>query len=363
MSGLKERIARLIGQTGPISVADYMAVCLFDPQAGYYTTREPFGAAGDFTTAPEVSQMFGELIGVWAVSAWRALGAPAPFLLVEIGPGRGTLMADMARTISKLDPVMAGQMDIAMVEASPRLAAIQRAALAAFPVRARWFAALDELPEMTAVFVANELFDAVPVRQFVKTGSGWRERVVGLDADGGLAFMAGAAGLDPALLPPGADDAPEGAICELSPARSALMATIAAHIAGHGGAGLFIDYGYGQPALGDSLQAVRAHAYAHVLDEPGATDLTAHVDFHALAGAARAHGLGAGLASQGAFLLAMGLAERADALGAKADGAVRERLRGEAERLTAPEEMGALFKVLMVGPAGAVLPPSAAALT
>ena len=360
MTALKERLKRLIAAAGPISVADYMAACLFDPEAGYYTTREPFGAAGDFTTAPEISQMFGELVAIWAYSAWDEAGRPMPMTLAEIGPGRGTLMADMLRTLDRLDTGFITRARIAMIEASPRLAEIQSARLAGGRCRPTWFAQVSELPALPLVLVGNELFDALPVRQFVRTAEGWRERMVGLAEDGELAFVVGVAGIDPAALPDGADAAPEGAVFEIAPAREALMAGISARIARDGGAALFIDYGHLRPGLGDTLQAVRRHAYDDVLANPGEADLTSHVDFFALARSAQAHGLEARTTTQGQFLLGLGLLERAGALGAATDEVTRERLRGEVERLAGPEAMGDLFKVLCVARKGTALPPFAA---
>ena len=359
MTALKDRLRQLIAATGPITVSDYMSACLFDPEAGYYTTREPFGAEGDFTTAPEISQMFGELVAVWAYSAWVSAGRPMPMLLAEIGPGRGTLMADMLRTLDRLDPGFVTRARIAMIEASPRLAALQQEKLTGGRGKPTWFSDPAALPALPLVIVGNELFDAVPVRQFVKTGQGWRERMVGLDGDGALAFMAGAGGIDAALLPPDAGSAPQGAIFEIAPAREALMDEISTRIARDGGAALFIDYGHLRPGLGDTLQAVRAHAYDDALAHPGEADLTSHVDFAALTRIAAAHGLEAKTATQGEFLLGLGLLERAGALGATADEKTRERLRGEAERLAGPQAMGTLFKVLCVTRKGTVLPPFA----
>ena len=360
MTALKDRLRQLIATAGPITVSDYMAACLFDPQAGYYTTREPFGAAGDFTTAPEISQMFGELVAVWAYSAWAALGRPMPMTLAEIGPGRGTLMADMLRTLDRLDTGFVTRARVALVEASPRLAELQREKLASGRGRPTWYSEISQLAALPLVIVGNELFDAVPVRQFVRTAQGWRERMVGLGDDGALRFMAGIAGIDAGLLPPDAAAAPEGAIFEIAPAREALMAEISARIARDGGAALFIDYGHLSPGLGDTLQAMRNHAYDDALAHPGEADLTSHVDFFALARIAAAHGLEARTATQAQFLLGLGLLERAGALGTTAGEKTRERLRGEVERLAGPEAMGNLFKVLCITRKGMALPPFAA---
>jgi SAM-dependent MidA family methyltransferase len=357
MTRLKRRIVELISALGPVPVSEYMALCLFDPQDGYYTTREPFGVEGDFTTAPEISQMFGELVAVWLYEAWNALGRPMPVTFAEIGPGRGTLMKDMLRTLSRLDAAFTANAAFAMIETSPRLVEIQKRTLAGSPATPDWHETVETLPDAPLIIVGNELFDAVPIRQFVRTDTGWRERMVGLDDDENLAFFAGAASLDPPLLPADAGEAPLGAIVELAPARSAMMTAIAERIARRGGAGLFIDYGYLRPATGDTLQALRRHRHEDVLASPGEADLTAHVDFAALAGIARAHGLGASAIDQGEFLLAMGLLERAGQLGRNAGQALRETLAGEVERLAGPQAMGQLFKVLAIVSGGLTLAP------
>jgi len=351
MTPLKRRLIATIAATGPIDISQYMAQCLFDPQDGYYTTREPFGASGDFVTAPEISQMFGELIGVRMLSAWRAIGAPSDVVLAEIGPGRGTLMADMLRTLRKLDATLLANARIAMIEASPRLAQVQRQTLAGSGVEISWHGDVASLPHGTLLLVGNEIFDAVPVRQFVRAHGGWRERMVGLDAGGAMTFVAGAGTLDAAMLPAGAREASDGAILELSPQREALMAALAQRIAGTGGYGLFVDYGHALPGIGDTLQAVRRHRPEGVLEHPGEADLTAHVDFHALALEADRHGLATRLTSQGDFLTGLGLVERAGALGARADEGARKALRAAVERLAGPEAMGTLFKVLEIAKA------------
>lgn len=340
---LKRRIEELIAETGPISVSQFMALCLFDPTDGYYTTREPFGAKGDFVTAPEISQIFGELVAVWLYVAWQAQGAPENAIFAEIGPGRGTLARDMVRTWKRL-PGASG-VARALIETSPRLAAIQKETLG--EGGATWHRDVSELPAAPLFIVGNELFDAVPIRQFVKTAQGWRERCVASGEGGNLAFVAGAGTIEADLLPPGAQDAGEGAIFEVAPARTALMQGIAERIAKYGGAALFIDYGHLVPGLGDTLQAMRTHAFADALAEPGQADLTSHVDFAALAAAARMTGLRTRTMTQGEFLVGMGLLERAGQLGSGGDTVLRERLSGEVERLAGPDQMGDLFKVLM----------------
>lgn len=353
MTKLGERIVQLIATDGPIPVSEYMALCLFHPEHGYYTTREPFGTGGDFITAPEISQMFGELVAIWLYQAWIANGRPLPVTVAEIGPGRGTLMKDMLRTWAQLDPAFFDGADFALIETSPRLREIQRDMLGGTAGRTGWHETVATLPDTPLLIVGNELFDAIPVRQFVRTASGWRERMVGVDEAGELAFFAGAASLDTALLPIGAENAAEGAIVELGPARNALIAEIATRISAHGGAGLFIDYGYLKPGVGDTLQALKDHDHDHVLAHPGEADLTTHVDFAALGEVARSHRLKVLTATQGAFLLAMGLLERAGGLGAHADEAGREAIRSQVERLAGPEQMGDLFKVLAILPEAA----------
>lgn len=353
MTALKQRIANLIAASGPMSVADYMALCLFDPADGYYTTREPFGAAGDFTTAPEISQMFGELVAVWLYAAWQAAGKPANATLAEIGPGRGTLMKDMLRVLRKLDAAFP---NVAMIETSPRLREIQKQTLLASGAEIVWHETASSLPDAPLFIVGNELFDAIPTRQFVKIGAEWRERAIGVDEAGELVFVAGPATIEAALLPPGAQDAPEGAIFEFAPARTATMEIIAERIAASSGAGLFFDYGHLEPGIGDTLQALRKHRYDDVLATPGEADLTSHVDFSALAIAARAHRLDAHLATQGEFLLALGLIERAGKLGANAGDKAREKIQSEVERLAGPDAMGTLFKVIAIARAGTKLP-------
>ncbi|QDZ02048.1 class I SAM-dependent methyltransferase [Nitratireductor mangrovi] len=358
MNALGEKIAGLIRQTGPIPVGDYMAMCLFDPEHGYYTTRQPFGAAGDFTTAPEVSQMFGELVAVWLYSAWRLADIADRATIVEIGPGRGTLMADVIRTLRRLDPAFLAAAQIAMVEASPRLTEVQRRTLADAGAKVAWYGSFRDVPAGPLLVVGNEIFDALPLRQFVKSGDHWLERHVGLDANGGaFRFVAGAGTLDAGLLPASAGIAPDGAVFEVAPARTALMEEVAVRIASHDGAGLFFDYGHLEPDLGDTLQAVRAHEFAGILDTPGEADLTSHVDFSALAATAAQAGLAAHTMTQGDFLLAMGLLERAGHLGASGDATLRERLASEVERLAGQDKMGSLFKVLALSRPGRTVHP------
>jgi NADH dehydrogenase [ubiquinone] 1 alpha subcomplex assembly factor 7 len=331
-----------------------MAEVLTHPQLGYYSRQDPFGRDGDFITAPEVSQMFGELIGLWAVAGWQAQGAPNPFRLVELGPGRGTLMADALRA-ARLVPDFLAAAEIDLVEVSPSLRERQRQALAG--QRVTWHERLDELPEQPLVLIANEFFDALPIRQFQQQRGCWHERVIGLNPTGdGLVF-----GLAPPLPEPAAFDLPtgasEGAIAEHCPAGQAIAGEIARRLATRGGLALIIDYGYGAGESGDTLQAVRRHDRHDVLEAPGKADLTAHVDFAALALTARAAGAAVhGPVTQGDFLSALGLAARAERLSAKATPSQARDIAAAKTRLVAPAEMGRLFKVLALTPTGAPTP-------
>ncbi|MBL8703616.1 MAG: SAM-dependent methyltransferase [Rhodospirillales bacterium] len=358
MTGLMRRLTRRIAAEGPISVAEYMAECLLSPRDGYYTAGgEPFGAEGDFVTAPEISQMFGEMIGLWCVDAWqRVLGAPAAFTLVELGPGRGTLMADALRA-ARVVPGFTRAATLHLVEASPALRARQAEALRGHAPA--WHDSLDTVPEGPLLLVANEFFDALPIRQFVRGDRGIHERRIALDESGeGLRFVVDArpSPLSPHLATRLAD-APPGTMVEVSPAAESLVAAIAQRIARHGGAALVVDYGAATPGTGDTLQAVLRHKSVAVLDHPGAADLTAHVDFAALAEAARNAGIAAhGPVTQAALLTGLGIATRAERLAAAADAAQRRAITSALDRLLGEAEMGTLFKALALSPQGAAAP-------
>ncbi len=302
--------------------------------AAYYAARDPFGRAGDFTTAPEISQAFGEILGLWAATVWEAMGRPAPVLLVECGPGRGTLMADALRAVRDVAPAFAAA-QVHLIEASPVLREAQRRALG--PAVTAWHEDLSTLPPGPMLLLANEFLDALPIRQFVRRGSTWAERCV----EGGR-FVEGPA----ESLPPLPAAAPEGAVQEVGEAAQAFTRALGARLAAQGGAALLVDYGPERTGLGESLQAMRAHAPADPLAEPGSADLTAHVDFEAVARAGREGGAVVhGPLPQGLFLTRLGLMTRAAML-----ARARPRLAGEilsgAERLVASEGMGRLFKVL-----------------
>lgn len=342
-------IARRIALTGPITVAEFMAEALGHPRLGYYRQALPVGAAGDFTTAPEISQMFGELLGAWLAERWLAMGCPASVRLIELGPGRGTLMADALRATRGV-PGFHAALHLHLVDINAPLRALQRAALQGFnPV---WHERFDDIPAGPTLLIANEFFDALPVRQFHHTERGWVERMVGVEADGETLRFALAPGVSPfaAFLPAGQ----VGAEAELCEAGRALAAAIGARLRRDGGWGLFVDYGHDSSRPGTSLQAVRGHRGAGVLDRPGETDLSAHVDFAALAEAAGVRTFGP--TGQGDFLRRLGIARRAETLKAKADRAQRATIDAALARLIAPDQMGSLFRVLALGDARSAVP-------
>ncbi len=337
-----EQLAARIRNDGPLGVADYMtAVTDF-----YYAQREPFGAGGDFITAPEISQVFGELIGLWCADLWQRLGKPDPFLLVELGPGRGTLMSDALRVARRV-PGFAAAMRLHLVERSKRLCALQASKLAThLPI---FHDTIASLPRGPILLVANEFLDALPIEQFERHDGAWYERCVALGNDR-FTFARGAA---TAELPVAA----EGAIAERCHQGTAITHALAQRIAGDGGAALFIDYGYYPSALGDTLQAMREHKFHPVLEEPGSADLTAHVDFAAIADAARAGGTVChGPVTQGGFLKSLGIEAREAALLKAATAAQQQTIHSGCQRLIDPAQMGALFKVLAIGQQGAPIP-------
>ena len=348
MSLLDLLTARIASQ-GPITVADYMAECLMHPQFGYYATRDPLGAQGDFVTAPEISQMFGELIGLSLAQAWIDQGRPAPFTLAEAGPGRGTLMADLLRATQQV-PGFHQSAQIVLIEASPVLRAVQKETLA--PHTPQWTDTVDTLPQQPLFFVANEFFDALPIRQFQRDGAKWRERQIGLK-DGALCFGLGPAQAQPALDHRNADTN-DGDLVEDCPAAAPFIDAIGLRIAAHGGAGLVIDYGDWR-SLGDTLQAVKSHEPQDPLQDPGSADLTAHVDFEVLAQAAACQHTK--LTTQGVFLERLGITPRAQGLAKSLKGASLDELVQAHRRLTHPDEMGQLFKVLGLYPEGQTPPP------
>jgi NADH dehydrogenase [ubiquinone] 1 alpha subcomplex assembly factor 7 len=351
---LSQRIAR----DGPISVHDYMAACLADRSAGYYATRQPIGKDGDFITAPEVSQMFGELIGVWCATLWQTMGEPRAVTVAELGPGRGTLMADALRAWRSV-PKLLDSMSIALIETSPVLCETQRQTLRGCPAPLGWYESIEDVPQGPLIVIANEFVDALPVRQMVRQGGVWHERCVTIGDRGAFAFCAGQAVDRDALPSPVRDmDAADGAVVETRPAAASLVSALAARAKQAPVGALIADYGHDMSGPGDTLQAVRQHRFADPLALPGEADLTAHVDFAALEETATSLGLGAyGPMPQGEFLLKLGLAARCDSLLRNATGAQRVAVVSGAARLADPRQMGLLFKVLVLQSSGLAPPP------
>jgi NADH dehydrogenase [ubiquinone] 1 alpha subcomplex assembly factor 7 len=345
---LERLLARRIRATGPLSISEYMAEALHHPRFGYYARHDPIGSAGDFITAPEVSQIFGELLGLWCADAWERLGRPDPVILAELGPGRGTLMADALRAL-RVAPHFRRALRVHLVEASGMLRRAQAEKLSsAEPV---WHDDLATLPEGPLILIANEFLDALPIRQFVHGASGWHERRVALAEDGeSLAFAVDAAPSFPAALAPAElQSAPAGSIWEISPAAATIAAALGARLKEQGGVALFIDYGYFPSASGDTLQALKQHRRHDVLADPGEADLTAHVDFAAFAAAAvQAGARGFGPVTQAAFLSALGARERTVQLLREATPAQATALESGTRRLLDENEMGTLFKALAI---------------
>jgi NADH dehydrogenase [ubiquinone] 1 alpha subcomplex assembly factor 7 len=338
---LPELIDMQIRQNGPMSVATYMGLCLTHPTKGYYRGADPLGAAGDFVTAPEISQMFGELIGFFFVNLWQQMGSPKAFTLLELGPGRGTLMADLLRVACRAEGFR-DALDLRMFETNPTLIAEQNARLEAYGPQ--WIDSFEKVGDGPLLVVANEFFDALPIRQFVRMADGWHERMVGLK-DGQRSFGLSPTPIPVSAMPEAVASAEVNAIYEVGLANGEVMKRLAAIVSTQGGAILAIDYGYGRTQTGETLQGVRRHAYTDVLDAPGEVDLSAHVDFEALGNVAANAGLALQpLATQGQFLTRLGLTERAKALSAANPGSA-EAIATAKARLAAPEQMGNLFKV------------------
>ncbi len=339
---LEQRLRARIAEEGPLSVADYMNACLHDPADGYYAVRPSIGAEGDFVTAPLVSQMFGELIGLWAVAYWRGLGAPERFRLVEVGPGDGTLMDDILRA-ARLDPDFLPAAELVLVEPSRPLREVQARRLAGAALEPRWIEDLEALDDaLPIILIANEVLDCLPAHQFVRTEAGWAERRIGLDADGALSF-----GLVPTPVEIALPARP-GDVIEVSPAQAAFGRRLGELIGAAGGAALLIDYGRARPEPGDTLQALRQHEKVDPLEAPGHADLTVWADFPTVL--ASAMGAGAhvtGVTTQAAFLGALGIDARTEALAA-ANPASEGILRRQRARLVEPDQMGELFKAAAI---------------
>jgi NADH dehydrogenase [ubiquinone] 1 alpha subcomplex assembly factor 7 len=343
MTPLEREIRTIIETEGPVTVSDYMQLCLTHPRHGYYVTRDPLGRRGDFVTAPEVSQMFGELVGAWAATVWRQMGAPPNVKLIELGPGRGTLMSDALRAAKAL-PEFRAALSVHLVEISPALRGRQQQTLAdAGPVQ--WHESLESVPNGPAIAIANEFVDALRVQQFVRDGDGWHLRVVGLVNDR-LGFLVVPAPM-PRQFNDEIPDAPNGAILELR--EEGAIGHLAQRLVGNGGAALIIDYGHTTLGFGDTLQAVRNHRYADPFTDPGEADLTTQVNFGELVVRARRNGAAThGPVTQGEFLRRLGIVERAARLKQNATPQQAADVEGALARLTAPDQMGELFKVLAI---------------
>ncbi|MEM6748429.1 MAG: SAM-dependent methyltransferase [Pseudomonadota bacterium] len=359
---LEERLLETIADHGPIRVGDFMTDALIHPQHGYYATQKALGATGDFTTSPEISQIFGELIGGWLVHSWEAMGGPSQFNLVELGPGRGTLMADILRT-ANVRPRFLKSVHVYMIEASGRMRYSQKRLLADTGCRITWADKLEDVPPAPLLVVANEFFDCLPIRQFMRMAEPadkpWRERLVGLGKGGDprLSFV-----LSPDSYPdmPGM---PRGAmpedIFETCAVGGEVVSEIASRLREHKGRALIIDYGHGRSGYGDTLQAIRQHKPWPVLESPGLADVTAHVDFAALGRRGRQEEMRVdGPVRQADFLERLGLRERLARLEpAIEDETKRADFRKGALRLVDREGMGELFKVMSISSPGASAPP------
>lgn len=348
---LTELLRRRIAAEGPLSLADYVATCLWHPRHGYYATSDPLGREGDFTTAPEISQMFGELLGLSLAQSWMDQGAPSGIILAELGPGRGTLMADILRATARV-PGFHDALRLHLVEASGPLREVQTETLSRWAAP-KWHASLADLPEAPLWLVANEFFDALPPRQFLRDGAGWRERLIGAPEGRlawGLSDPAPLAALEHRL-----EDTRDGDMVETCAAAEAIVQEAGRRIADHGGAALIVDYGSWR-SMGDTFQALRRHRKVDPLADPGRADLTTHVDFEALARAA-APAQATGPVPQGVMLERLGITDRARALARGLEGPALDSHVAAHRRLTHPEEMGTLFQVLALHPEGTSPPP------
>lgn len=332
MTPLAQIIRQHIAEAGPITVAEYMQLCLGHPEHGYYIRQDPLGASGDFTTAPEISQMFGELLGLFLAQCWLDQGAPAPFVLAELGPGRGTLMSDALRATRNV-PGFHAASQVWLVETSPALRAVQAGLLGP---DVNWCTTVQELPALPLFLIANEFFDALPIRQFQRSETGWHERLIGLQGEALTWGQSGAMKLD--ALDQAWPGAAPGMLVETCHAGRLAAAEIGRRLCAAGGQAVFADYGDWH-GTGDTFQAMANHSFVDPLASPGQADLTAHVDFSALAASLAPANVWP-LQMQGDFLRALGIVARAEKLGALP----------ELRRLTDADQMGRLFKILVAGP-------------
>lgn len=350
LSPFARQLAARIGRDGPLTVADFMAAAAGE----YYATQKVFGRQGDFTTAPEISQLFGEMIAAWLTDLWLQMGRPDHLQLVELGPGRGTLSADIMRTLQNW-PDFKTAISLHLVENSPALREQQARALAAY--KPAWYDRIEDVPQGLCVFIANEFLDALPVHQFEKAGGVWRERRVGFDKRFFFTLADAELPLE-TVMPASFLDAPDGSVFEISPASLTVVGHIAARLQRCGGAALIVDYGHMRAGLGDTLQALENHAYASVLENVGGRDITAHVDFatcaEAAAGCAAVHGP----VTQAEFLLRLGILQRAQSLYSKASPEDAKEVQAGLARLIGGAEMGSLFKVMALTPQASAVTPA-----
>ncbi len=362
MQPLKDRLIAKINAEGPLSIAEYMTICLLDPVQGYYPTRDPLGSDGDFITAPEISQMFGEVIGLWCIQTWQDMGRPNRLHLIELGPGRGIMMSDILRA-AQLDKAFMKAVNVTLIEASPALEAVQGKTLSSAPCPISWAASLDKAPQGPAIIIGNEFLDCLPIRQFIQKDrfagrAGWQERMVAVD-DGNLRFGISPASISEtvqATLPAAQEDAKDDDLLEVCPASAQIVDQVKARFDRDSGRALFIDYGPETTEFGDSLQALKRHKKVGVFSDPGNTDLTARVDFGALQELARAVDLPVTLpVPQREFLSKLGLEMRAVAL-SRAQPNSKDKIARQLHRLTASDEMGELFKAICFQSEGLSLP-------
>ena len=352
-NSLSQILARRIINGGAISVHEFMSEALNHPEHGYYTKSNPIGRSGDFITAPEISQMFGELIGIWCATTWLKIGKPKSFILMELGPGRGTLIVDALRALKKL-PEFLKTMELHFVEINPQLKKTQEKLLSDFKIT--WHKKLSDIPQKPTIFIANEFFDALPIEQFFFRNKKWYRRKVDLaekkyqsepkftfiEEPSSLSDVDGQFVINSEWL--------NGSIFEFSPQSREVITKISKHINYYNGAALIVDYGYYEPNTNSTLQAIQRHKYVDVLNEPGCSDLTAHVDFKALSSIAKINGISCwGPISQGSFLRRLGIETRADKLSVSASKETKESIKRAKQRLINEDQMGSLFKAMVLG--------------
>jgi NADH dehydrogenase [ubiquinone] 1 alpha subcomplex assembly factor 7 len=375
MRELKDRIIDHIKSSGPMSVASYMSWCLLDPKQGYYPTRDPLGVDGDFITAPEISQMFGEVLGLWLINAWRGMGKPKVLQLVEFGPGRGVMMSDILRT-ARLDKDFFAAVNLSLIEMSSALEGKQAETLANSGVPVKWVDSLEDVPAGPTIVIGNEYLDCLPLRQLImkdrfKGAEGWHERLVDVNPDNPSKLIfsmseAPISAIDQSLLPADIPPVKDGDLLEINPGLGQVVEALSKRFAEHPGAALFIDYGPETTELGDTFQALKKHEKVYPLDEPGRADLTARVDFAALAQWAEKAGLSYyGPCPQGQFLSRLGIEVRAvslskslgsKSLGAKSSPKAKAKIARQLHRLTSVDEMGTLFKAMAIQTQGLPAP-------